>query len=267
MYVECAHHTSVRNHPDPAGLIKTFRGSHQIIAEYLLSEVVDSQPPDIQAFLLQTALLDRLSVPLCNAVTGGDTSAALLDAVERANLFLLPLDAERHTYRYHDLFAEALRARVWREQPELARTVHRRAAAWYAAGGMLPDAIPHLFAIGELEHAADLVGQLAESLLLRGEVATIRNWLNALPEALVQARLPLIEARIFAQMATGQIATLDADITQLTALPGRRDNTAALQVLAAMLQDADPFGQQQLHVEPSIRICDKNKPGRNRDHL
>jgi len=263
---------ALRDHPDPASLLKTFSGSHRIIADYLLAEVVDLQPAAIRAFLLQTALLDRLSAPLCDAVTEGDTSAALLDVVERANLFLVPLDTERRLYRYHDLFAEALRTRLWREQPDLARAVHRRAGAWYVAEGMLADAIPHLFAIGELEQAADLIERLAEPLLLRGEVATIQRWLHALPDSLVQARAPLMLSRIFAEMATGRIATLDADIELLTVVPTfepglavavnastvppstssnpsswLRDSTAALHMLAAILQDAEPHIQRQLH--------------------
>ena len=263
---------ALHDHPDPAGLVKTFSGSQRIIADYLLAEVVTRQPAAIQAFLLQTALLDRLSAPLCDAVTEGDTSVALLDALERANLFLAPLDSQRRWYRYHDWFAEALRTHLWREQPYLARDVHHRASAWYVAEGMLAEAIPHLFAIGELEHAADLMALMAEPLLMRGEVATMQRWLHALPDALVQARAPLVMARIFAQMATGQIATLDADIQRLAAMPALaqglalavnapalpasieptstswiRDSTAALHMLAAILQDAEPHIQHQLH--------------------
>jgi LuxR family transcriptional regulator, maltose regulon positive regulatory protein len=260
---------ALRDHPDPAGMINAFSGSHRIIADYLLDEVVARQPAAIQAFLLHTTLLDRLSAPLCDAVTGCDTSAALLAAVERANLFLAPLDTERRWYRYHAWFAEALRVRVVREQPELARDIHHRAGAWLIAEGMLAEAIPHLLAVGALAQAADLLARLAEPLLLRGEVATLRHWLHALPDALIQARQPLMQARIFAQLVTGQIATLDADIQRFaavpapalalavnapalptapapTGLPWLRDSTAALHMLAAILQDADPPIQRRL---------------------
>ena len=127
-------------------------------------------------------MLDRLSGPLCDAVTGRAGSQALLDRVERAGLFLIPLDEVRGWWRYHHLFADLLRARLRQEQPDRAAQLHHRAATWCAAHGLADDAVQHATAAGEMRWAARLIEQhFDETYYGGGEVATIRRWLSGLP--------------------------------------------------------------------------------------
>src|SRR5947209_3654225 len=118
---------SLLGHNDQAGFITAFSGSHRYVVDYLLEEVLSRHPKDIQDFLLQTCILDQLSVPLCDAVCATSDSQAQLDFLERANLFLIPLDDERQCYRYHQLFAQVLRQRLEQMAPTLVPTLHRRA--------------------------------------------------------------------------------------------------------------------------------------------
>ena len=135
----------------------------------------------MQHFLLQTAILERLCGPLCEAVTGEAEGQAMLERLERANLFLVPLDDERHWYRYHHLFAEVLRQRLQRLHPERVADLHRRASAWYAHHGLIRDAVHHALAAADFAQAARLIEQAAEAMAKRGEIATLRAWLERLP--------------------------------------------------------------------------------------
>ena len=131
---------SLRDHPDPAGFVATFSGSHRHVLDYLAEEVLDRQPEPLRAFLLQTSVLERLSGPLCDAVTGRTGSQQLLEQAEQANLFLIPLDEVRGWWRYHQLFADLLQARLMQEQPGEISGLHRAAAAWCEGHGLVDDA-------------------------------------------------------------------------------------------------------------------------------
>jgi LuxR family transcriptional regulator, maltose regulon positive regulatory protein len=137
---------SLQNHPDPAGFVATFSGSHRYVLDYLTEEVLTQQPKRLVAFLLETSVLERLSGPLCDAVTGRADSQTLLETLERANLFLVPLDEVRGWWRYHHLFADLLRARLQQTDPERVLGLHRNAAAWLQRHGLLDDAIRHALA-------------------------------------------------------------------------------------------------------------------------
>ncbi|MGH3172702.1 MAG: hypothetical protein ACRDPF_02380, partial [Streptosporangiaceae bacterium] len=146
-------------------------------------------------FLLETAVLDRLSGPLCDAVTGRGGSQALLEQVERAGLFLMPLDEVRGWWRYHQLFADLLRARL-QEQPGRAAGLHRKAAGWFRDHGLADDAIRHALAAGEMLGAARLIEEDFDAAYnLRGEGQTIQRWLSALPADLVRSRPRLLLAQ------------------------------------------------------------------------
>jgi LuxR family maltose regulon positive regulatory protein len=132
---------SLRDRPDAAAFVAAFAGSHRYLVDYLADEVLARQPAAVQRFLLDTAALDRLSGPLADAVTGRGDGQAMLERLERANLFTVPLDDDRHWYRYHHLFADFLRARALADMPERLPDLHRRAAAWFERAGMVPDAI------------------------------------------------------------------------------------------------------------------------------
>jgi ATP/maltotriose-dependent transcriptional regulator MalT len=139
---------SLRGQPDVAGFVASFSGSHRYVLDFLAEEVLDRQPDEVRAFLLGTSVLERLSGELCDAVTGRTGSQRLLEQVERANLFLIPLDEVRGWWRYHQLFADLLQARLREEQPDQAVQLHRNAAAWYERHGLADDAIRHALAGG-----------------------------------------------------------------------------------------------------------------------
>ena len=179
---------SLRDHPDPAGFVATFSGSHRHVLDYLAEEVLDRQPEPLRGFLLQTSVLERLSGPLCDAVTGRTGSQQLLEQAEQANLFLIPLDEVRGWWRYHHLFADLLQARLMQEQPGEISGLHRAAAAWCEGHGLADDAIRHALAANDFMWAARLIEQHFDALLRGAEEATVERWLAALPAELVRSR-------------------------------------------------------------------------------
>ncbi len=183
---------------DPDGFVEAFAGSHRFVLDYLVDEVLEGQPEDVRSFLLDTSVLDDLSGPLCDAVTGRTDGQQQLEALERANLFVVPLDDQRQWWRYHHLFAEALRAAAGLEAAALTpgpaervARLHRTAADWYAEHGRLEDAVPHALAGDDVEQAAELVELAVTGLRQRREDRTMRAWLQALPEDVVRRR-PLL---------------------------------------------------------------------------
>src|SRR6516165_10431217 len=166
---------SLRGHHDAAGFVAAFSGSHRYILDYLTEEVPDRQPAPMRAFLLATSVLERLSGPLCDAVTGRAGSQAMLEDIERAGLFLVPLDEWRGWWRYHHLFADLLRARLQAEQPGRAVALHRAAAAWCDEHDLADDAVRHALAAGDTARAARLVERHVEALLGRSEGVTLRR--------------------------------------------------------------------------------------------
>ncbi len=171
--------------------VDAFTGSHRYVLDYLVEEVLDRQPTDVRTFLLNTSVLDQLTGGLCDALTERDDGQRMLETLERAHLFVTALDHERRWYRYHHLFAEALRARLeFRDAPRL-RDLHRAAARWYAGAGMLADALPHALAGEDTSLAADLVELGLPQLSLQRQDRTLRHWLDSLPEA-EKARRPIL---------------------------------------------------------------------------
>src|SRR5438094_3650865 len=144
---------SLQGHQDVAGFIRAFAGDHRYIVDYLVEEVLQRQPEPVRRFLLQTSILDRLSGPLCEAVTGQQEGNARLEALERGNFFVVPLDDARHWYRYHHLFADVLYAHLLAEQPDQVSTLHRRASVWYEHNGSAADAIRHALEAFDFERA------------------------------------------------------------------------------------------------------------------
>ena len=187
---------SLRGHDDAAAFVAAFTGSHRYVLDYLAEEVLDRQDEQLRAFLLDTSVLERLSGPLCDAVTGRQGSQALLEQAERAGLFLVPLDEVRGWWRYHHLFADLLRARLQQQQPGRAAQLHRNAAAWYSEHGLAEDAIGHAAAAGEMLWAARIIEQDFDLIhRIRGEAATIHRWLSVLPDEVVRSRPRLLLAQ------------------------------------------------------------------------
>ena len=145
--------------------------------DYLAEEVLDRQPGHLRTFLLETSVLDRLCGPLCDAVTGRTGSQRLLEAVERANLFLAPLDEVRGWWRYHPLFADLLRVRLAQEQPDRLPVLHCAAAAWCEQQELADDAVRHALAAGDAAWAVRLVERHVWTALASGEGATVTRWL------------------------------------------------------------------------------------------
>jgi LuxR family maltose regulon positive regulatory protein len=176
---------SGRDRADPADFIATLSGSHRFILNYLTEEVLSKQPEEIQRFLLQTSILDKLNGDLCNAVTGRSDSPALLERLLNANLFLIPLDDEGRWYRYHHLFADLLRDLVPRK--EGVAELHRRASHWYAQEGMgeggafVNEAIQHALAAKDYALVVDLLERHSLSMIMQGYAKTVNAWLQAMP--------------------------------------------------------------------------------------
>lgn len=181
---------------EPGDLIAAYKGAHRYVLDFLADEVFDHQAADVRRFLLHTSVLDRLSGPLCDAVTAGTEYAAargdgqaMLERLEAANLFLVPLDDTRTWYRYHHLFAHFLRERLRREKPALASDLHRRAGRWYEQQGLLAGAADHALAAADYAQAARLMERVITPMLWQhGELATLRHWLDQLPREVARTR-------------------------------------------------------------------------------
>jgi LuxR family maltose regulon positive regulatory protein len=187
---------SMQDRQDLPGFIAALAGSQHYILDYLVEEVLHRQPEDVQAFLLRTSILDRLTGPLCDALTleheaGAGDGQAMLNRLERANLFVVPLDERHQWYRYHHLFADSLRACLEQARSGLVPDYHRRASRWYEQHGYLSEAIEHALSAGDLDRAACLIEQAAEPTLMRSEFNTFLGWVEALPEEVARAH-PLL---------------------------------------------------------------------------
>jgi LuxR family transcriptional regulator, maltose regulon positive regulatory protein len=216
---------SVRAHQDSADFIRSFSGSHRFVLDYLVEEVLHQQPESVQTFLLETSILDRMCGSLCDAVlrgeAGGRSSPAgsgheTLKALEDANLFLVPLDNERHWYRYHHLFADLLRQRLNQsiasstgEESAGVAELHRRASAWYEENGLELEAFQHAVAAHDVDHATQLVEGKGMPLLFRGAVIPVLNWLSSLPAAQLDARPTLWVMYASALLFVGQLADVE----------------------------------------------------------
>ncbi len=201
---------SLRGHADPAGFAAAFSGSHRFVLDYLADEVLDGQTGPVRAFLLETSVLERLSGELCDAVTGRADGQAMLEDIERAGLFLVPLDEVRGWWRYHQLFADLLRARLQAEQPGRVQALNRAAAAWCDEHDLADDAVRHALATGDASWAARLVERNVETLLGRSEGATLRRWLSALPGESVRDRPRLSLAQAYGAAQGFQVEALEA---------------------------------------------------------
>jgi LuxR family maltose regulon positive regulatory protein len=175
--------------PQASEFIADFAGSHRYVLDYLTDEVLLQEPDEVQSFLLQTSILERLSGPLCDAVTGREDGQEMLERLDGANLFIVPLDGERQWYRHHGLFAELLRKRLARHASAHRASLHLRASVWYEGAGLIEEAITHALAGEDLERAAMLIEQNAiHQMIHHRKEAALAGWLDALPDELVHSR-------------------------------------------------------------------------------
>ena len=223
---------SMQGKPDTSRFIQAFAGTDRYIVDYLVSEVLQRQPEAIRRFLLETAILDRLSGSLCDAVTGCDDGAEVLEALERGNLFVVPLDDTRHWYRYHHLFADVLQARLLAEYPGRAVTLHLNASRWYERAGAMAEAIRHALAGDDAARAADLVELAAPALRRSRQEATLLRWCKAIPDDVIRCRPVLSVAYASALLSTGERAGVEERLQDaeqwLTQVPPRATSTIGL---------------------------------------
>lgn len=205
---------SMQGREDLSDFVQAFTGSNRYVLDYLTEEVLQRLPERVQSFLLETAILQRLTGGLCDAVTGRQDGQSMLTALEQANLFLVPLDGERRWYRYHRLFADLLRARLEDAQPHRLPELHGRASAWYEEQGALDDAVTHAIAAGDLVRVGKMIERYGMPILMRGELTTVLRWVEALPEEIVLASASICVSHAWALLLTGQMPWLEPRLQQ-----------------------------------------------------
>ena len=196
---------SMRGQKDAQAFIREFTGSNRYILDYLIDEVFTQQPAETQEFLLKTSILERLSGPLCDAISGHENSSDLLQVLEQANLFIIPLDQNREWYRYHHLFGDLLRYQLRALDVQVETELNQRACQWYAGEGFLTDAIHHALAGKDWGTAARLIDQASEEMLRLGEITLLLSWYGRLPQQVVRAQAQLCLSYAWALMLASQL--------------------------------------------------------------
>jgi LuxR family maltose regulon positive regulatory protein len=227
---------SMRNRDDLAGFIASFSGRHRGVFDFLAEEVLAHQPPDVRDFLLETSILDSLAGPLCDAVTGRSDGQAMLEELERANLFIIALDDERRWFRYHHLFADFLRGRLAAEAPTRARERHLRASRWHEAHGHVPEAIGHALAAPDPELGARLIERESPDAWSRGEIPTVLRWLEALPIEVTRHRPRLFLQHALALALTGRPDDAEACVSAAEEAGGQGSDGQFLEGFAAAVR-------------------------------
>src|SRR3954452_4845242 len=230
---------SLQGREDREAYLGAFTGDDRQIVDYLGVEVLDRQPPDVRRFLLRTAVLDRLCGDLCDAVVEGRGSEPMLARLERANLFLVPLDTRRRWYRYHHLFADLLLRELTLDEPDQVPALHRRASAWYREAYMVPQAIRHAIAAGDVGVAAELIAANWLGYVNRGELETVEAWTRALPPGVAEADPRLCLAHAWILLVLGRLGEVEPAVraAERGTLPGpMADGSRSVESSAAMVR-------------------------------
>jgi LuxR family maltose regulon positive regulatory protein len=228
---------SMQGRSDAASFIKSFTGSHHFILDYLVEEVLQRQPERVSNFLLQTAILDRLSGSLCDAVTGQEDGSGMLEALERGNLFVIPLDDQRQWYRYHHLFAEVLQVRLREAQPDRVSTLHRRASEWYEQNGFPLDAIHHSFAVNDFERVAKIAELEWPAIYENIQSIKWLGLLKKLPEEIIRARPVLCVKCAWAFLNAGELEAAEAKMQDAeywlepTTVTGEKSDASSIEMV------------------------------------
>ena len=210
---------SMQGRSDLATFVKAFTGSHIYVAEYLVEEVLRRQPGQMQTFLLQTSILDRLSAGLCDSVTRRQDGQDIMTTLHKSNLFVIPLDDEGQWFRYHHLFSDLLKARLQQSQTAQAiAELHQRAAAWYEQEEMTPEAIEHALAAADYSHVVQLIGKVALPMILQAYVRTVEGWLQAIPQDYIEESLQANMAFAWLHLLRGAFAQATSYIDRLAEL-------------------------------------------------
>jgi LuxR family maltose regulon positive regulatory protein len=204
---------SLQGRRDSGSFIAQFTGSHRFVLDYLTDEVLSRQPEPVRDFLLRTSILTRLSAPLCDEVTGGGDGQSILETLDAANLFLIPLDDTRTWYRYHHLFGTLLRHQLERQggAAEVA-ALHLRASDWYAAHDHPEDALEHALAAGALDRATGLISEHAMPRLMAADAGTVIRWIRALPPEWLDRRPELRLSYAWALVAQLELKEAEAQV-------------------------------------------------------
>lgn len=252
---------SLRGQENIPAFLETFSGSHRYLIDYLTEEVLQQQPQSVRSFLYRTAILDRLTAPLCDVLIDGSISRHRLTQLEHDNLFIVPLDNEGNWYRYHHLFADYLRTQL---APEQEARLHRRAAGWYAANGFLSDGIKHALAGGDLVQAGRFIAQAAKPALQDGALTTLLGWLEALPDALVRADAELAIYKSWALYLTGAIGAATDYAQSAQASLSHKDQPACRGRLASLLaffaSDREDHTSTLAHARQALDLLDEQEP-------
>ncbi len=217
---------SIQGQNNVSAVISSFSGSHRYILDYLTGEVLNNQPAHVREFLLQTSILERLNAQLCDTVTGRSDGQTMLEWLERANLFLIPLDEKRQWYRYHHLFATFLRDRLRQLHAELLPELHKRASAWYEQYGLISTTVDHALLSRNMEHVAQLVERFAPIMFMRGEVITFKRWLDALPPAIIHSHPRLLIFLAASLLSIGQLDQAEAYVREVSQTLERQKQAA-----------------------------------------
>jgi LuxR family maltose regulon positive regulatory protein len=249
---------SMQSCQDIHGFVSAFTGSHHYVMDYLAEEVLKLQPKKVGTFLLQTSILDRLCGALCEAVVDVDTAEpmdgqGMLEALEEMNLFVIPLDDDRHWYRYHHLFADVLRKRLEHQYPQTLPELHRRASQWYEQKGFIAESINQAIAAGDQDRAAHLIEENGCFLLMSGEVATLLNWADAI-EFQSEKRPWLAIQKAWALALTGDLERVEPTLQAPEKLLAPLEHTVEVRTMlgtiaAARAQCANSRGNSQLAAE------------------
>jgi LuxR family maltose regulon positive regulatory protein len=200
---------SLQGRPDVSGFISRFAGDDRYVVDYLIEEVLTQQPDAVRSFLLQSAVLDRLTGPLCDAVTGQENGSEMLLTLERANLFLVALDDRREWFRYHHLFSDVLRAWMLSDEPDQVPLLHQRASQWYENHDLTEEAVTHSLAARDFDRAAQLIERAVPTIRRHRQEATMHGWLRALPDVTVR-RSPVLSLFYGSMlMASGDVAGVE----------------------------------------------------------
>ena len=256
---------SLADNPDKAGLVRAFDGTSAHVVDFLSSEVLGAYEPELQAFMLSTSVLERLCVPLCDAVLGERVSAAALESLARTNLFLIPLDDQRRWFRFHHLFAQLLRVELERRNPELVRELHLRAYAWHSESGTTEEAIHHATAAGAFAEAGDLIAATWIYYVNGGRTSSVREWLLRFPDEVLggDRRLLLVSAWIAA--LRGDEAGMRDLLARFRALGGEDegplpDGFASLESSVSVLRAAFAWGDVAATLEVGARSAELEGP-------
>lgn len=271
---------NLANHPVDsnavAEFIHSFSGSNRFILDYLLEEVLRQQPVAIQEFLLKTSILEQFCTPLCNALLLSSDGQAVVEYLERENLFLIPLDSERRLYRYHPLFSDLLKKRLRLIHPDMEFELHARASQWYAENHLIHQAVEHAFQAQDANRAANLLEETGEEIFKHGEYRWLLQAIQKLPVAQLQThwKLNLYQATIYATF--GQLSQAENYLQEYEThlQPGEKIATepdwsagsvAAVRALIAIFRGDTTIARH--HARLALEMIPKDSPSPWRAHL